>query len=598
MALHHLAAKPGVRRIFDIGPAWTRGSTQALADGLGSSGDLGCTSNITHHCCEKFVAAFEMQGVVWDNYRDGPVWFVPGTTVGEELLVKKSKPFDTSLVHKQESSSSNLDDLEYQRAKALARSKKPVLQDLCKVARPEVVLIGGSDYTVWGEFLVVVQWCRPRWIALQDVGTRRTAKIEDYIMNQPEKFVLVQEELGLAVYEISDSNIWAPGESQSGFQEFQRSILMQRPRWLSLHDVGTPEMAQIEGFVRGNPEIFALVEHNTLQDRSVFEVFGTLLWGVESTQGGQALRAQSLEMIYNLLLSPLPYLCDSTVRVGGLGKNGTGFGNYLVCLDSGLFEFADLDDAKRTSTDDEHDYHHDHGNLPGSTRPAHEISDHGREQGRQGSLVSIGVSCFDELDNKFEKVMAAEHGYKVAAFGIDNCPASPANNVTFWQLELGGSDDLQPQTGRTPPKTTLRSALDKANVSTVDLLKVDCEGCEWQVFRQLRDDDPLLLAGLGVSVIMLEIHFGNELQGPSQDDVSAFVQLMGNLGFDMYWRDVNLGSVSSNITWYHEALSSNSRGAAEKGYMGWRESSEHGSVYRCCIEVGFIRRKSGSRGEL
>ena len=306
MALHHLAAKPGVRRIFDIGPAWTRGSTQALADGLGSSGDLGCTSNITHHCCDKFVAAFEMQGLVWGNYRDGPVWFVPGTTVGEELLVK-SKPFDTSRVHKQESSSSNLDDLENQRPKALARSKKPVLQDLCKVARPEVVLIGGSDYTVWEEFLVVVQWCRPRWIALQDVGTRRTAKIEDYIMNQPEKFVLVQEELGLAVYEISDSNIWAPGESQSGFQEFQRSILMQRPRWLSLHDVGTPEMAQIEGFVRGNPEIFALVEHNTLQDRSVFEVFGTLLWGVESTQGGQALRAQSLEMIYNLLLSPLPY---------------------------------------------------------------------------------------------------------------------------------------------------------------------------------------------------------------------------------------------------------------------------------------------------
>lgn len=186
-ALQKLAADPSVKGILEIGTWYGGGSTQSFVDGLGVNAR--CTSNATHHCCEKFIVTFEIFPPAWEYARryhqDNPVWLVLGTTVGEDRMLQHTDiPADERGEHFR---------LYYERDKELMRSHEPQLEKYCKRLLPDVVLIDGNEYTGWGEFEVAMQWCRPKWLALHDTGTLKTAKIEAFILNHPDEFRVVDK---------------------------------------------------------------------------------------------------------------------------------------------------------------------------------------------------------------------------------------------------------------------------------------------------------------------------------------------------------------------------------------------------------------------
>ena len=42
----------------------------------------------------------------------------------------------------------------------------------------------GNEYTGWAEFVAVERLCQPQYIALHDMGTLKTARVEDYLHRQ------------------------------------------------------------------------------------------------------------------------------------------------------------------------------------------------------------------------------------------------------------------------------------------------------------------------------------------------------------------------------------------------------------------------------
>ena len=186
-ALRKLARQPGVNRILEIGTWYGGGSTQSFVEGL--EGKPACTSNATHHCCTTFITTFEIYRPAWEYSRlfhqDNPVWLVLGTTVGVEDMLKEDEiPEDERNEHFR---------LYYERDRQIMQSQRPQLASHCDKLIPDVVLIDGNEYTGWGEFRVAMERCRPRWLALHDTKTLKTRKVEAYIAENPDQFVLESE---------------------------------------------------------------------------------------------------------------------------------------------------------------------------------------------------------------------------------------------------------------------------------------------------------------------------------------------------------------------------------------------------------------------
>ena len=73
------------------------------------------------------------------------------------------------------------------------------------------------------------------------------------------------------------------------------------------------------------------------------------------------------------------------------------------------------------------------------------------------------------------------------------------------------------------------------------MLKVDCEGCEFEAFEQvLRDDGPDALARY--DNVGFEIHFGWTGYSPAR--AAALVALLHNAGLTLAWRSFNAWSVA------------------------------------------------------
>ena len=183
-ALTKLASRQDVKRIIEIGTWYGGGSTQSFVDGLKSKSK--CTINITHHCCEAFVTTFEVYKPAWEYARlyhqNNPVWLVLGTSVGEEdMLQPADVPQNEQGEHYK---------LYYERDRKIMQSQTPQLASFCDRLRPDVVLIDGNEYTGWGEFNVAIQRCKPKWLALHDTGTLKTQKVEVYINEHPDVFIL------------------------------------------------------------------------------------------------------------------------------------------------------------------------------------------------------------------------------------------------------------------------------------------------------------------------------------------------------------------------------------------------------------------------
>jgi hypothetical protein len=61
------------------------------------------------------------------------------------------------------------------------RQSAPQLHRFCQAYHFELVLIDGNEYTGWAEFNRVRTECKPRYLALHDTQTLKTAKIEEYL---------------------------------------------------------------------------------------------------------------------------------------------------------------------------------------------------------------------------------------------------------------------------------------------------------------------------------------------------------------------------------------------------------------------------------
>ena len=179
-SLTQLAKQDDIKTILEIGTWYGGGSTEAFVNGIKHKSH--CLSNITHHCCESFILTFEIYPPAWNHARlyhqKNPVWLVQGTTVSvDQMLSVKDIP-----------SKGEHFKLYYERDRAIMKKNTPQLEHYCKLIKPELVLIDGNEYTGWGEFEIVMAHCKPKYLALHDVGTLKTMKIESFLKKHPAKF--------------------------------------------------------------------------------------------------------------------------------------------------------------------------------------------------------------------------------------------------------------------------------------------------------------------------------------------------------------------------------------------------------------------------
>ena len=187
-ALTALARSREVRRVLELGTWYGGGSTQSLARGLMSAAPAdNCVAKGNERCCRDLVVTVEVFEPAWLHARrylhDLPVWCVRGSTVTpDEMLSLDEVPPSERGTHF---------DLYYQRDLALMRKSKPQLRRLCAKVAFDLVLIDGNEYTGWGEFERVRDECRPRYIALHDTGTLKTAKVEAYLEAHTDEYRLL-----------------------------------------------------------------------------------------------------------------------------------------------------------------------------------------------------------------------------------------------------------------------------------------------------------------------------------------------------------------------------------------------------------------------
>lgn len=185
IALAQFASKSDVNHILEIGTWYGGGSTDVMAKTLNKKDT--CLSSDTHHCCSAYIVTFEVYEPAWEYaaryLQNDPVWLILGTTVGVEDMLK---PQDVP----------NKDQhyqLYYERDRAIMASQQPKLEGICRSHKFDLALIDGNEYTGWGEFVIVRDVCKPKYIALHDTNTLKTHKIETYMRSHPDQFNLIQK---------------------------------------------------------------------------------------------------------------------------------------------------------------------------------------------------------------------------------------------------------------------------------------------------------------------------------------------------------------------------------------------------------------------
>lgn len=111
------------------------------------------------------------------KYQHMPIRFVLGGTVPrEDYLTDDEIPPNEKGEHYR---------LYYKRDLELASTNEPWLKPLCLVHNFDAVLIDGNEYTGWAEYNVIKSVCKPKYLALHDVGTLKTHKVEADIAKHP-----------------------------------------------------------------------------------------------------------------------------------------------------------------------------------------------------------------------------------------------------------------------------------------------------------------------------------------------------------------------------------------------------------------------------
>jgi hypothetical protein len=143
---------------------------------------------------------------------------------------------------------------------------------------------------------------------------------------------------------------------------------------------------------------------------------------------------------------------------------------------------------------------------------------------RECTVFSVGSNN----DFSFEEAMAV-YGCRMHTFDHTVARPMPPAFVTFHSVGLAGVNGSDGNV-----LLTLRGAAARANLdasTVIDVLKIDCEGCEFDVFG---DAETLSFLKSNVKQILIEVHYRTE---------SQMVRLAENLrdaGFKTFSKEPNI----------------------------------------------------------
>jgi len=174
-ALYELSKQEDVNKVLELGTWFGGGSTLCIAKGLKESGS------------QKILYTVEIFEPAWlyarKRLKDYPVHCLLGGSVPfTDYLKEEEIPQHEKGAHFQ---------LYYHRDLNLAKVHVPLLEPLCKNHKFDAILIDGNEYSGWGEFLIVNSLCKPKYLALHDVGTLKTIKISQYLNDHKEDWSLI-----------------------------------------------------------------------------------------------------------------------------------------------------------------------------------------------------------------------------------------------------------------------------------------------------------------------------------------------------------------------------------------------------------------------
>ena len=107
--------------------------------------------------------------------------------------------------------------------------------------------------------------------------------------------------------------------------------------------------------------------------------------------------------------------------------------------------------------------------------------------------------------------------------------------------------------------------------SSIDILKLDCEGCEWPLFRWLVAHRPSLLSR--VRLLMIELHITPTFGFHNGSQLTSMMKhLVKAQGFELYRRRLNPGT------------------KAVKKHVPSELVAAGFPAFPCCIELHFVRR--------
>lgn len=181
-------------------------------------------------------------------------------------------------------------------------------------------------------------------------------------------------------------------------------------------------------------------------------------------------------------------------------------------------------------------------NEDGSWPVCNSVSSKPPVPGDQCVVYSVGIGELPE----FDIAASQEAGCVVRSYDPTiNKPQGLPDGVTFHKVGLSGTDRLS--SGESMPVGKL-STLKKEHGDQdkhIYVLKVDCEGCEFEAFSQmLVEEGPLAL--LKYDHVMFEIHFGWDGYTPQR--AMALIALLHNAGYRRYWDHFNPWSIARGDT--------------------------------------------------
>lgn len=173
-----------------------------------------------------------------------------------------------------------------------------------------------------------------------------------------------------------------------------------------------------------------------------------------------------------------------------------------------------------------------------------------KEQGGKGDCVVLSIGLGNVVG--FENDAVERYGCTVIGFDhtISERPSSLHSDVVWEKFGLGSEaqSETQPQLISLKQMLNMLGQLHKERGGggddvVVDLVKMDCEGCEWEVFTQLsQPQDSKFLFSSSIEQLLLEIHIGWGKWRQSADKALLFLY---QNNFELVYKEWNPWSIAA-----------------------------------------------------